>query len=143
MIKRYGESETSSSIMKSIIFSTGLVTQPTIVKNGTTGELTIGTGSYNLCTTPDFTGEIKKFEVAGGTFTIPNDGTTREIIVRYNAGTPDMIMGTEADYNDSDSLGIFTVSYNPLVGISLIQWGDEGLGLVNKINRKYQGNLCC
>ena len=114
--------------------SAGLTDEPAVTDNGD-GTITIANCVVNIFPTSNYTGILAQFPVAGGTFAVPS-GTTRFIIIDYNAGAPVMdIISSQAAINESDIIPVVTVMNddNELHWREFHNYAD---GAINKHNQR-------
>lgn len=112
----------------------GVYTHPTFTDN-LNGSCTVGAGEYILYSTSDYTGESKKYSIAGNTFTLV-DNSINYIIADYNSGSPIVKVTQDLGLlNDSSNTPIFSV-YRIGNNLHNIDWDSLGKGLSNKLNKK-------
>lgn len=117
----------------SIPVSQGCVMHPTYTDNGN-GTVTVGNGSFSLCTTTDGLPLPNIYNVSGGTFN-PPDNQTSYIVANYNGGSPAIQLITDVALIDEITVTpVFTIS--KFAGqIHSLSWDKLGEALANKLHQ--------
>lgn len=113
--------------------SAGLTAIPNIVDNGN-GSITIDPTSCNLFSAPDGNSEVFQFNVAGGTFTLP-DGVSSYAIVDYNAGVPLLSVVTDVSVINETTIIPVNTFFRQGNEIHAENWDELAFALPNKLNQ--------
>lgn len=131
-----GNIYTKDNTGSNILYSTGVVSKPTIVYNYPTLSITVGFGTYRTANTPDFTGKVYEFSLPEKTMVV-EDGTKYYVSVSYNDDNPIMYLETDISLtNDSNIVPIFTIFIDG-EDIDVLDWGFEANFLANRLNERF------
>ena len=132
---RGAKSSNSVSNSSTTFISCGTTIKPTITYNIGEGTATIGTGTYRLFHTENYTGLITEHTIAETTLSIP-EHTIIYICVSYNNGNPIINALTDfSELNGSNICPVYTVTRDG-DNLSYIDWDSPGNGLANKIHTR-------
>lgn len=112
----------------------GLHAQPTITDNGN-GTITVGTAECMLYDNVNYTGGVKHYTVAGGTFT-PLNGVSSALAIDYNGGSPIMQIQVQGLANFSSNIPIVTM-FRSGTTIDFLSWDATAQGLPEKILERF------
>ena len=114
--------------------SAGVVVFPTLTDN-LNGTFTVGPYQARFFIGNDFTGDIRLFEVPGGTFT-PTQYILSYLVADYNAGSPVTRLITDVSLiTEANVIPVSTV-YRHELDIHHMTWDHLGIGLSNKLHQR-------
>ena len=108
----------------------GVLTAPSYADLGT-GSITIGSGVYTLFSNISGLGRIKSYNVAGGTFTLP-DNSLSYLVCNYNVGNPIVQLITDITLIDEITIVPIITLYREGTLIHTLKWDTLGKALPNK-----------
>jgi hypothetical protein len=113
----------------------GMINEPTITSLGG-GNILIGTGSVNLCTTPDGLGLVRNYNIPSASFTLDTSSflSAQYVVATYNSGSP--VYRLDNNRNAVDSIQttfVYTVSIGAGGQISKVGYDEPGTLLANKL----------
>ncbi len=113
--------------------SAGIQIPPTYTDNGN-GSITFTSGLYCFFTNTSGIGKIKRFNIAGTTFTL-TDNTNQYIVADYNAGSPTIYVTTDVTIiNETTIIPVYTI-YRRGTLLHILEWDALGDALGNKTHQ--------
>lgn len=113
--------------------SAGIQIAPTFTDNGD-GSITFTSGLYCFFTNSSGIGKIKRFTIAGTTFTL-TDNTNQYIVADYNNGSPTIYVTTNVAVIDEITIiPIYTI-YRRGTVLHILEWDSLGDALPNKTHK--------
>ena len=113
--------------------SAGIQIPPSYTDNGD-GSITFTSGLYCFYTNTSGIGKIKRFTLAGTTFTLA-DNTNQFIVADYNGGSPTIYVTTNVSViNETTIIPIYTI-YRRGTILHILEWDSLGDALGNKTHQ--------
>ncbi len=113
--------------------SAGIQIPPTYTDNGD-GSITFTSGLYCFYTNTSGIGKIKRFTLAGTTFTL-TDNTNQYIVADYNSGSPSIYVTTDVTIiNETTIIPVYTI-YRRGTVLHILEWDELGDALPNKTHQ--------
>ena len=111
----------------------GIQIPPTYTDNGN-GSITFTSGLYCFFTNSSGIGKIKRFTIAGTTFTL-TDNTNQYIVADYNNGSPIIYVTTNVAVIDEITvIPVYTI-YRRGTVLHILEWDSLGDALPNKTHK--------
>lgn len=114
--------------------SVGVAAMPSLTDLGT-GSVTVGSGTYQVCSSLSAPSQVQSFTLAGGTFAL-TDQALNYIYVDYNGGSP-AVKWTTTRTDISDTMlvtasPIFTI-FRDGTTLHYLDWDNSAIGLPEKM----------
>jgi len=114
-------------------YYSGIISGSTNWVNNNDGSITLPNLQTALFSTSDFSGPLNLYIIPSTTFTL-NNNDTNYIVVDYNNGNPTYsLLNDDGPINDS-SVILYLIIYRTNNFLHILEFGDYGAGLPNKLN---------